>query len=277
MMGNDDIESNTFTEILKMARSDKIQILAQGYREYLKNTAILNSLTPQEFAALIYYSNREISGQVSTMLMFYTMDFVGGNSWMNDEEKNIAIGRCPCSRADGDGDDWIDCNVPSDECDVKNSLMKIMRGKERSELPCKGEHLIFGGLCRLLSNQRPGDGCEPALRMNLCPCKDKKRPPNDLLIDKFDEIVGRVPKDIISKMLGFFLEHPFHPFSISQITKYLDVPTDVAKKNLDMFVELDYIIIVEEDHYELKRSKEMVNNLIERLTDLQVTSVGGDE
>jgi len=89
-------------------------------------------------------------------------------------------------------------------------------------------------------------------------------------MDKFDEIVGREPKDIISKMLCFFLEHPIHAFDISKITKYLDVPIDVAKKNLDMLVELDYIIIVEEDHYELKRSKEIVNILIGQLTDLQM-------
>ena len=272
MMENNDIESDAFTEILDMAHSDEFKVIIREYSNLLKKLADANNLTPQELAGLIYFANERLSADVSIIFTFYTMDFVGGNSWMSDKEKRIAVGRCPCGRADGDGNNWIDCNVPPDECDVKNSLMKIIRGKERSELPCKGEHLKFDGLCALRSNERPSDGCKPSLEMDLCPCKDKKQPPNDPLMDKFDEIVGREPKDITSKVLCFFLEHPIHAFDISQITKYLDVPTDVAKKNLDMFVELDYIIMVEEDHYELKRSKEMVNILIGQLTDLQVKS-----
>lgn len=271
-MGNDDIESNAFTEILGMAHSDEFKVIIREYSNLLKKLADANNLTPQELAGLIYFANERLSADVSIIFTFYTMDFVGGSSWMSDKEKRIAVGRCPCGRADGDGDNWIDCNIPPDECDVKNSLMKIMRGKERSELPCKGEHFIFDGLCRLLSNQRPGDGCKPALRMDICPCRIKKQPPNDPLMDKFDEIVGRESKDIVSKVLCFFLEHPIHAFDISKITTYLDVPMDVVKKNLDMLVELDYIIMVEEGHYELKRSKEMVNVLIGRLADLQVKS-----
>lgn len=77
MMGNDDIESDAFTEILDMAHSDEFKVIIREYSDLLKKLAIVNSLTPQELAALIYFANERLSASVSMTFLFHSMDFMG--------------------------------------------------------------------------------------------------------------------------------------------------------------------------------------------------------
>jgi hypothetical protein len=74
------------------------------------------------------------------------------------------------------------------------------------------------------------------------------------------------------KVLGFFLEHPFHAFNISQISRYLDISRDTVKKDLDFFEFLGYIVRTRErGPYRLKRSDEMVQTLLRCLDDITRT------
>ena len=76
-MGNDDIESDTFTEILDMAHSDEFKVIIREYSDLLNKLATANNLTPQELAALIYFANERLSSDVSMMFLFHSMDFMG--------------------------------------------------------------------------------------------------------------------------------------------------------------------------------------------------------
>ncbi|MCK4386336.1 MAG: hypothetical protein KAW52_08745, partial [candidate division Zixibacteria bacterium] len=74
MMGNDDIESDAFTEILDMAHSNEFKVIIKEYSDLLNKLAVANNLTPQEFAGLIYFANERLSADVSIIFTFYTMD-----------------------------------------------------------------------------------------------------------------------------------------------------------------------------------------------------------
>ena len=74
------------------------------------------------------------------------------------------------------------------------------------------------------------------------------------------------------KVLGFFLDHPFHAFNISQISRYLDISRDTVKKDLDFFEYLGYIVRTRQrGPYRLKRSDEMVQTLLRCLDDITRT------
>jgi biotin operon repressor len=74
------------------------------------------------------------------------------------------------------------------------------------------------------------------------------------------------------KVLGFFLEHPFHAFNISQISRYLDISRDTVKKDLDFFEYLGYIVRTSQrGPYKLKRSDEMVQTLMRCLDEITRT------
>jgi len=99
-MGNDHIESDTFTEILDMAHSDEFKVIIKEYSDLLKKVGVANNLTPQEFAALIYFANERLSASVSTTFLFHSMDFMGdqhppldlssgGNSQVEDMVSNL--------------------------------------------------------------------------------------------------------------------------------------------------------------------------------------------
>ena len=85
----------------------------------------------------------------------------------------------------------------------------------------------------------------------------------DNLVSDLLTKIDQIPKDgHFPKVLKFFLEHPMHAFDVSQIAEYLDISRDDVKKNLDLIVDFGYIMETEEkDHYELKRSKEMLQTL----------------
>ena len=76
-MGNDDIESDAFTELLDMAHSNEFKVIIRAYSDLLSKLAVINNLTPQELAALIYFANERLSASVSTMFLFHSMDFMG--------------------------------------------------------------------------------------------------------------------------------------------------------------------------------------------------------
>ena len=188
MMGNDDIESDAFTEILDMAHSNEFKVIIKEYSDLLNKLAVANNLTPQELAGLIYFANERLSSDVSMMFLFYSMDFMG------EDKTPISL-----------------------------------------DSPHRMKDLI-------------GD-----------------------LLTKMD----RIPED--AKVLGFFLEHPFHTFDIPQIARYLGISRDVVKTNLNKFVDLGYIVkTADEDSYKLKCSKEMLQILIETLIKLPDILKGDD-
>jgi hypothetical protein len=74
------------------------------------------------------------------------------------------------------------------------------------------------------------------------------------------------------KVLGFFLEHPFHAFNISQIAQYLEISRDTVKRDLDFYEFLGYIVRTRpRGPYRLKRSNEMVQTLIRCLDEITHT------
>ena len=74
------------------------------------------------------------------------------------------------------------------------------------------------------------------------------------------------------KVLGFFLEHPFHAFNVSQISRYLDISRDTVKKDLDFFEYLGYIVRTRQrGPYRLKRTDDMVQTLLRCLDDITRT------
>lgn len=99
-MGNDHIESDTFTELLDMAHSNEFKVIIREYSDLLSKLAVANNLTPQELAGLIYFANERLSSDVSMMFLFYSMDFMGdqhpsldlssgGNSRVEDMVSNL--------------------------------------------------------------------------------------------------------------------------------------------------------------------------------------------
>lgn len=83
MIGND-IESDAFTELLDMAHSNEFKVIIKEYTTLLEKLSIANDLTPQEFAALIYFANERLSAAVSLTFTFRSVDFMGDQNPPSD-------------------------------------------------------------------------------------------------------------------------------------------------------------------------------------------------
>lgn len=133
---------------------------------------------------------------------------------------------------------------------------------------------IDGPLARSVTTERPLNDEIPGNRLNN-PCALWKNKAIAVMED------GRMQPNVLVrtlgdthflKVLGFFLEHPFHAFNVSQISRYLDISRDTVKKDLDFFEYLGYIVRTRQrGPYRLKRTDEMVQTLLRCLDDITRT------
>lgn len=71
------------------------------------------------------------------------------------------------------------------------------------------------------------------------------------------------------KVLGFFLEHPFHRFHVTALAEYLDLSRETVGKDLAIYEDLGYISRSSaRGPYSLRLSNQMVQTLISCATKL---------
>ena len=74
------------------------------------------------------------------------------------------------------------------------------------------------------------------------------------------------------KVLGFFLEHPVHGFSVSRVSRYLGISRDTVRKDVEFYEAVGYLERASSrGPYRLKLDDEMVKTLIRCVADIART------
>ena len=74
------------------------------------------------------------------------------------------------------------------------------------------------------------------------------------------------------KVLGFFLEHPVHGFSVSKVSRYLGISRDTVRKDVEFYEAVGYLERASSrGPYRLKLDDEMVRTLIRCVADIART------
>ena len=74
------------------------------------------------------------------------------------------------------------------------------------------------------------------------------------------------------KVLGFFLEHPVHGFSVSKVSRYLGISRDTVRKDIEFYEAVGYLERTSSrGPYRLNLDDEMVKTLIRCVADIART------
>ena len=74
------------------------------------------------------------------------------------------------------------------------------------------------------------------------------------------------------KVLGFFLEHPVHGFSVSKVSRYLGISRDTVRKDVEFYEAVGYLERTSSrGPYRLRLDDAMVRTLIRCVADIART------